>query len=149
MLLVSTGFKIAILGPQSFAQIFNGGEIRVFAGTRPNSANEAEPSTPIGVILRTNSTTTGLQFVQVNDYVIKPPPDNWVLNTLQPGTAAWFRLVAQSDTFGDSLTAPRIDGDIGTAASPNDMVLSITNFTPNTALPFSSFLYTIPPLTTA
>lgn len=149
MLLVSTGFKAAILGPQSFEQIFNGGELRIFAGARPNSANAAEPSLPIGVVTRSDAPTPGLQFVQVNDFIINVPSDKWLLQTLQAGTAAWFRLIAPGDDFGDSLTAPRIDGDIGAPASPNDMTLDVTTFTPNTALPFSSFLYTLPPLPSA
>lgn len=149
MLLVSTGFKIALLGPQSFVQIFNGGQLRLFAGSRPGSANAAEPSLPIGVVSRVGATSLGLQFVQANDFVINVLSDRWQLDTLQAGTATWFRLVAPGDPFDDSLTAARIDGDVGTAAAPNDMTLDVTTFTPNTALPFNSFFYTIPPLTGA
>lgn len=145
MLLVSAGFKIALLGSQSFAQIFEGGQLRLFAGARPSSANMGEPSQPIGVVTRTGS-MPGLQFVQTGEYIIKPPSDNWLLNTLQPGTPTWFRLVASGDAYDDSLTAPRIDGDIGNAGAPNDMTLDVSTFTPNTTLPFASFLYTIPPL---
>jgi hypothetical protein len=148
MLIVSTGFKIAILGPSSFLEIFNGGQIRVFAGSRPSNPNFAEPSLPIGTINRVLEPSTGLQFLQDNDYILSPPADPWALTVLEPGTAAWFRLVAAGDTYADSQTAPRIDGDIGTAANPNDMVLNVTTFTPNTVLSFSSFLYTIPPLIT-
>jgi len=99
--------------------------------------------------MRSDAPTPGLQFVQADDFVINVPSDKWLLQTLQAGTAAWFRLIAPGDDFGDSLTAPRIDGDIGMPASPNDMTLDVTTFTPNTALPFSSFLYTLPPLPSA
>lgn len=146
MLLVSTGFKVALLGPNSFASIFEGGEIRIFAGTRPSSANAAEPSLPIAVVSRTGQSDSGLSFLQVGDFMIKPPSDNWLLTALQPGQLAWFRLVGKNDDGGASLTEPRIDGDIGTAAAPNDLTLSVTSMPAGTALPLDSFLYTIPPL---
>ena len=146
MLLVSTGFKVAILGRSSFADIFNDGELRIFAGVRPNNANAGEPSQPIGVVTRIGAATLGLQFIQVAEYVVRLPSDRWQLNTLQPGTPTWFRLTAPGDIFADSITAARIDGDVGAASTPNDMTLSVSTFTANTALPFDSFLYTIPPL---
>lgn len=145
MLLVSTGFKSAILGPQSFADIFNGGELRVFAGARPNSADKAQPSDPIGVVRRAG-VNTGLAYIQEGAYIVASPGDLWLLNGLQPGTAAWFRLVAAGDDGTDSFAQPRIDGDIGTLAAPNDMTLASLTIAPNTAIPFSSFLFTIPPL---
>lgn len=146
MLLVSTGFKAAILGPQSFAQIFNGGEIRLFAGTRPNSANAVEPSTPIAVITRIGNPVPGLQFTMVGEYVIKPPGDNWSVVIESPGTPTWFRLVGPGDDGGDDLDAPRIDGDIGSTGKPNDMTLDVEALAANTSLPFDGFVYTIPPL---
>lgn len=146
MLLVSTGFKSLLLGPQSFAQIFAGGELRLFAGGRPASANRAQGANLIGTVRRVDPLNTGLQFVLVDSYVIKPPQDVWQLLAQTNGTVAWWRLVALGDTGTDSTTAARIDGDIGTAAAPSDMTLSLVNFNANQALPIDSFLYTIPPL---
>lgn len=146
MLLVSKGFKILILGPQSFAGIFGGGELRIFDSARPSGAEKAEPSTPIAVVRRVGNADAGLQFTQVDEFVIKPPNDEWTLFAPTSGTGVWWRLVASDDIGDDSPTAPRIDGDIGTTALPNDMTLTTATFAEGDLLPFDSFLYTLPPL---
>lgn len=148
MLLVSGGFKAALLGPNSFASIFQDGQIRIFAGSRPVSAERAEPSDPIAVVVRAGS-NPGLRFQLTDQYVIKPPTDFWRLKGLAPGTAVWWRLVAAGDTHADTASAPRIDGDIGTSTSPKEIVLNSTTITPGLELAFDSFLYTFPPLPTA
>lgn len=146
MLLVSTGFKTALFGPQSFAQIFAGGQIRVYGSPRPLSANDAETAVPFALIQVQGGGDPSLVFVQAGSNVIKPPAAPWALLASAPGTAVWWRLVGAGDLGGASMTAPRIDGDIGTTALPNDMTLSNTVFTAGSMLPIDSFLYTIPPL---
>ena len=146
MILVSSGFKSAILGPQSFAQIFNGGMLRLFAGTRPESADAAEPTTPIATVARSDN--TGLVFALAGQFVIRQPNDVWLLTALAAQTPTWFRLTAPGDVYTSaSLTAPRIDGDVGTESGPSDMTLSVTlPFTVPGTFPFDSFLFTIPPV---
>lgn len=146
MLLFSTGFKASILGSKSFSSIFAGGEIRIFGGGRPGSANDAEPSAPIGVITRLSANGSGLQFAQANDYVIKPPSDQWVLTTLLAAKPTWWRLVAVGDAFGASFTAPRIDGDVGLNGSLNDMTMAGAVLSAGVELPIDTFLFTFPPL---
>ena len=146
MLLVSTGFKTALFGPQSFAQIFAGGQIRIYDSVRPASANSAETAVPFAIVQAMDGSGPGLTFALTAGNVIKPPVAPWALVASAPGTAVWWRLVGASDNGDDSLTAPRIDGDIGTTAAPADMTLATTVFTPGNMLPIDSFLYTIPPL---
>lgn len=146
MLLVSTGFKSLLLGPQSFAQIFSGGELRLFAGVRPATANRAQGANLLGRVRRIDPVDSTLRFVLVDSYVIKVPSDLWQFVCETPGNVGWWRLVAPGDTGGDSNTAARIDGDVGTAAAPNDLTLARTAFSANDTLPIDSFLYTIPPL---
>lgn len=145
MLLVSAGFKAAILGPQSFADIFNGGEIRVFAGTRPNSAELAEPSVPLGVIHRLGA-LTGLMFALAGEYVVNAPNDKWMLNVTQPGSPAWFRLVAANDGAGYVPDAPRIDGDVSVVGGGGDMIIGQVPLVAGTSVPIDGFWYTLPPL---
>jgi hypothetical protein len=146
MLLVSTGFKAALFGPQSFEQIFAGGEIRIYNSVRPASANYAETAAPFAVVQTVGGVDPSLVFVRTGGNVIKPPAAPWELMASAPGTAVWWRLVGAADSGADSLTAPRIDGDIGTPAAPSDMTLSTTVFVAGALLPIDSFLYTIPPL---
>lgn len=146
MILVSSGFKRDILGRSSFADIFNGGEIRVFSGSRPSSANRAQGNNQVGRIYRVSATDSTLRFVMVDTYVIKPPSDEWRLLCTTPGNAGWWRLVAPGDSGGDSNTAPRIDGDIGTESAPAELTLSTRAFAANDTISIDSFLYTIPPL---
>lgn len=148
MLLVSKGFKVALLGPSSFASIFAGGQIRIFAGARPASADFAEPSSPIAVVERAGA-DAGLRFQQAEEYVIKPPADAWRLKGLSNGTAVWWRLVGAGDTHAATNTAPRIDGDIGTIALPQEIVLNTTSIVAGSVVAFDSFLYTLPPLPSA
>jgi hypothetical protein len=146
MLLVSTGFKASLFGPKSFAQIFAGGQIRIYNSVRPASANNAETAVPFAIVQALGSSGPGLTFALAAGNNIKPPATPWALVASAPGTAVWWRLVGASDTGADSLTAPRIDGDIGTTAAPADMTLATDVFTPGNMLPIDSFLYTIPPL---
>lgn len=146
MLLVSTGFKIALLGPHAFVDIFAGGELRLFAGVRPDSANQAQGPNLLGVVRRISQLDTGLRFQLTGPYVVKPPADRWRFLCAEPGTVGWWRLVAAGDAGSDSSTAPRIDGDVGTAEAPNDLTLAQTVFAQHDTLPIDSFLYTIPPL---
>jgi hypothetical protein len=146
MLIVSTGFKNAILGPKSFAEIFNGGSIRLFSGARPAKADLAEPVVPVGSIKRIGIGGVGLKFVLSGTYVIKPVNDLWQFLADQPGSVHWWRLVGPGDDAGDSLTLPRIDGDIGTSAAPADLTLTQTLFDAGATLQIDSFLYTLPPV---
>lgn len=146
MLLVSKGFKSALLGTQSFAQIFAGGEIRIFSGARPTSANRAQGNNLLGRVTRVGAGGPGLRFTLTDGNVIKTPSDAWRFLCDTAGSASWFRLVAAGDTGTDSNTAPRIDGDIGSTSSPSDMTLTTITFAVNDSLPIDGFLYTIPPL---
>lgn len=145
MLMVSTGFKAAILGPQSFAQIFNGGQIHVYTGVRPaaaeTAANEANR-------IATVRTTTGLNltFAQNGAFVGIPIGAQWQMLAINTGTATWFRLVGPSDTNQTSYGDARIDGDIGTPTNPQELVLASPNFSAGQAITLDSFLFTLPPL---
>lgn len=145
MLLVSTGFKKAILGPSAFADIFAGGQIRLFAGTRPATADSAEPATPLAVIERAGA-NKGLQFYLFDQYVINKPGDKWRLRGLGSGTVVWWRLVGAADDGQASFSQPRIDGDIGSTTAPQEMVLASAVMTPTTLINYDSFMYTLPPL---
>lgn len=145
MLLVSTAFKSAILGPAAFESLFNAGSIHVYGGARVTSPDLSAPeANRLGIITRTDG--SGLRFLRDGPFVVIPLGDWWQLGITGTGTASWFRLLAPADSGLSSTTDVRIDGDIGTPAAPADMVLASTALTAGTAVSIDSFLFTIPPV---
>jgi hypothetical protein len=146
MLIVSAGFKTGILGSSSFAGLFNGGRIRIFSGARPVFSEMPEPSANWMGDVVWSGFDVGLQFVQAGPSVTKRLLDVWQLLPTAAGTATWWRLIGPDDDGSTSFSAPRIDGDIGTPAQPQELVMTSTTLSPGTALSISDFVFTIPPL---
>ncbi|GEM_PF-3759892 len=146
MLIVSSGYKRSILGTKSFADLFDGGEIRLFSGPRPASSDMGEPAAPMARINTVGLASPGLRFVLADTYVVKPLNEVWNLFANKPGQVLWWRLVGPVDDGLDSITAARIDGDVGSTASPSDLTLTKTTFNAGDILQIDSFLYTLPPV---
>lgn len=138
MLNLSTGLKMAILGSAGFSLAMGGGIIRVFSGTRPASANDP---VPVGVFELARITTMGRTFYPGNDtqnaglfFRILPPGiiennGSWGLVTVRSGVATWFRWnwwhVDNNDD--ETLSKPRIDGDVAVAGEIGDLYLPTRN----------------------
>lgn len=157
-LLVSTGFKTALL--KYFPQIFNFGAIFVYGGSRPLTSDDMPGTDPIGMITNQglpwapNNVGYGLMFLTSGPYVLGDPSQSWQLmpnaNALLRD-AKWWRLVAMNDSGLPDVGALRIDGDIGLKASPDpviqpEILLDTLSLTPGSAVPITTFFYTIPPL---
>ena len=145
MLTTSTGFKTQIIGPQSFEQIFNGGSIHVYSGTRFSSADAAAPETNRLGVIGLIGFNGNLSFARNGPYVTIPAAQWWQLMVEASGAAAWFRLLTATDSGEASPTDARIDGDIGTSVAPAEMVLTNTTLTAGTAVPINSFVFTFTP----
>lgn len=146
MLLVSTGFKTAILGRSAFADIFNGGVMHVYSGGRPLTADAPAPEAyRIGTIDRLQF-DGGLQFAQTGAFIGIPLGHLWGLQPSATALAVWFRLVAPGDTNSANFVETRMDGDVGTLAAPKELVLLDPQLTVGTVTPIDSFLFTFPPL---
>jgi hypothetical protein len=145
MLTSSTGYKTSILGPHGFADIFNGGTILIYASARPLTA-DMPPIAPqlLGQVVVSGS-DAGLQFAQNGPYITAPLGAPWQLQATASGAALWFRLVSKTDSGAASVTDPRIDGDVGSAAGVYDFVLQTTALVAGTSTPVDSFLFTIAP----
>lgn len=152
--LVSTGYAAAILGPQSFDQIFRYGCIEVYSGSQPDSAD----APPTGVMLARitrggawapGASDNGIEFVRSGRYAMKPSDHQWFLQGVAPGTAGWFRLRANApEDAARSVTAPRIDGAIGLDGVAADTQLFLPDLTigPSTNVVISNFWYAVPPI---
>lgn len=157
MLSASTGYKKKILGPHSWASIFQQGAIYIFGGTRPASADMAPGVPAIAVISNHGLPWTptnlgaGLVFTLRDQFVLGDPTQDWKLRPnafAEETTASWWRLVAPFDTGLASVTEARIDGDIGLKSAPNnqELLLDTTTLSPGEAISVSTFFYAIPPL---
>lgn len=149
---VSTRFKEQILGPTSFAGIFNGGRIKVFSGAQPSTADHPEQ----GILLAEVSVgglpwvvggENGLNFVLNGAWITNDPAQAlWKLRTTTAGTAGWFRLVGRlGDTGEYSFAAPRIDGSVGTSGTADFRVPSV-ELVAGASATVQQFLFTLPPV---
>lgn len=150
---VSEGFKQAILGPKSFVQIFRYGAILVFAGTQPDTANDAAGSSPIARITNNGgawaagSILNGLQFTQGGVWINDDPAQSWVLKGLGTGIASWFRLVENTDAgLNASTSLCRIDGGVTTVPTAGALRLSTVAINPGSSVLVDHFFFTIPPV---
>lgn len=149
---VSTRFKELLLGPNSFASIFEHGRILVYSGTQPISADAAATGTLLGTITAgglgwaPGGSAGGLAFEQSGPFILRPATQPWRLTCTQSGIAGWFRLVgAAEDAGGLSYSHPRIDGAIGIGGDV-EMTLLSTNLTSGLVYDIQQFVYTLPPI---
>ncbi len=149
---LSTGLRNAIAGNYGIGQMMNGGVIRIYGGTRPDSPNSAPSSTEIGRVTTegrvwypdTDPNDAGL-IVQMVSPGTLVNSGNWRLKGSASGTATWFRWCwANSDAQLQSTYYPRIDGDIGTSAGSADLVVFSTPITTSVDWLIDSFVFAIP-----
>ena len=153
MITVSTKFKELILGPNSFASIFNGGRILLYTGARPANADAAAVSPPLAEITAGGvawapggGSAGGVQFEQSGQWILKNPAQPWKLHALASGVPTWFRLYGPADDPGSlSYSYPRVDGDVSDLPSA-DMVLPNVSLTENAWLDVQQFLFTLLPI---
>lgn len=149
---VSTRFKEQILGPTSFASIFNGGRIKVFSGAQPTTADHPEQGTylaevSVGGLPWVVGGENGLNFVLDGSWIANDPAQAlWKMRTITSGTAGWFRLVGRlGDTGEYSFAAPRIDGTVG-ATTAADFQMPTVTLTAGNLTTVQQFLFTLPPV---
>lgn len=126
--LYSTGYVEKRNNGNSFAALFDGGHIEVFKGARPASPDQpADPANLLAVITADGAAvgaTNGLRFYAQGRYITRNPDQSvWRMRVEAGGEATWFRIVGASDAGGASLTAPRIDGDVGQDLATAEMAI--------------------------
>jgi hypothetical protein len=149
----SEGFKKALLGPASFAQIFRYGAIHIYSGAQPATANDAATGTLLGTVTvnggswAPGSILNGLLFQQAGVWVRGDPTQTWVLKGSNTGIAGWFRLVENASSgSGADFDHCRIDGAISVTPGAAEMRLSTLSIDPSTSVVIDHLFYTIPPI---
>ena len=142
----STGLRNALASNYGLGLVMNGGVIRVYGGTRPNS-----PNNPPGTNELAQITTEGKTFVPGNDAagaglmltVLSPGlltgVGEWRLKAGLLGAATWWRWCwGGSDPLTESTYYPRVDGVVGT-----ELVLLSTGMYVGLNTPIEQFLFTL------
>lgn len=148
---LSSGLRNAIMSQYGLGLMMNGGVIKIFSGTIPNSPNDAisVDSDYLGII-----TTDGKIFIPGNDTIFAGlyfslinygtliQSGKWVLTGKNTGLATWFRWYwADPDPDGFSTYYPRIDGDIG---STGVLKLQNYNITTSTLVEIEQVMIVLP-----
>lgn len=120
----STGLRSAILTTSSLRGAMNGGEIRIYSGTEPASADSA---LSVGNILLCTIKTdagAGLTFepTVTGGIITKTLAEVWRGTNVASGTATFYRHVLAADIGDANTTSLRIQG--GVALIGSDMNLT-------------------------
>ena len=142
----STGLRNTMLGSQSFRDALNGGELRIYAGTAPATADAAVGASTLLVALTVDGLGGGLNFAAAaeNGAISKSSSEVWKGTVAATGNAAWFRYVAAGDTGASSGTALRVQGTIGAAGA--DMLVANQLLTETEEFILNYFVVALPTL---
>jgi len=120
------------------------GVIGVYSGTQPSSADDAETGTLLAWITKDGGdftsgvATNGLNFETSTDGKLeKLASETWTGEFIADGTMGWFRFYANTVVTGDSTTAKRVDGRVGTSRA--DMIVVTTTATTGGSVSPTSF----------
>ena len=115
----STGQRNAMMGSSGCKELLTGGTLRIFSGTPPLSADDAEDGELL-MELTAGGTGAGLSFAEPSGAKLsKAVGEVWMTDSTEAsGTATHFRFVAAGDdpmdSSGDMI---RIQGTVGEVAS--------------------------------
>lgn len=131
---ISTGLANHMLATGALKAALNGGEIRVFAGTIPATADAAtDGAVLIGTYKEGGSGTLHFDADASGGALAKSTSEVWSGTAAAAGTATFYRHVMPADDNGASPTAIRIQGTCGLVGS--DMIMTTTVFSISDSLP--------------
>jgi hypothetical protein len=133
----------------SFKDIFKHGVIRIYSGSQPSDADQAESGTHLLTItvdsgsFGAGSAANGLIFGEAEGGELVKGSSTWSgkgLSGASTGTSAgWFRFYDNSYTTGASLSAIRFDGTVSTVSGTGVLVMSSTTIVYNATTTIDSF----------
>lgn len=109
---ISTGLATALASTSSLKDALDGGEVRIYAGAVPTSADDSIGSaTLLCTVLLDGTDPLTLEADGRN--LRKPSAASWTGVPVDSGTATFFRHVQSSDDGSASTTAVRTQGAVG------------------------------------
>ena len=152
---LSTGLRNKLLGAESgegsLKQIFANGQIRIYTGTQPASADAGETGTLLCTItlasgeMTSGTATNGINLGNADGGAIgKATGEVWSGVNAASGTAGWFRWYpnAFTDNIGGGAAKICIDGNCAT--SGGQMNLSSTSLTSGVTTTVDNVAITMP-----
>jgi hypothetical protein len=153
---LSTGFVNALNILGSVKSVMANGVIHLYSGTQPATADAAETGTLLMIYTQNSaafvsgSPGNGLNMdASVDGVLSKKVSEVWSGNGLPaagaiPGIpAGWYRWYANTVVTGDSTTAIRLDGAVGTSSS-YELQMTNTSIVNGGPSIISNFTFTIP-----
>lgn len=145
---LSTGFADAVNTLDAVKNIMASSVIHIYSGTQPTTADLAETGTLLMIITKDSApfvpgvATNGLNMNASSGGVLsKDAGETWSGVGIAAGVAGWFRWYDNDVVTGDSTTAVRIDGAIGSTTS-YEMQMSSTVITVDGPSAVNAFTYT-------
>lgn len=137
-------------GGDSFKEIFRGGVLELYSGTRPSDADNSEAGTKlIRVTIDSLDFTPGslangltLQETAIAGQMTKPSGETWSGLGLVDGTASWFRFYDNNYSAGATTEGVRFDGSCGVGSG--DLRLTSTSILEGGTVTLDSVTYTFP-----
>lgn len=119
----STGLRNGLLSGNSFRTLLNLGEIRLYGGPPPASADSAVAAgNPLLCTIRAEGAGLTFEAAAADGVITKNLSELWSGTVVAAGVATFYRHVLAADTDVASTTLPRIQGEIALAGK--DMSLS-------------------------
>lgn len=122
----STGLRNKMLDTGSFKSIMALGEIKVYSGTAPATADAAATGTLLCTYTVSSGGTKLSMAASAADGVLTKDSATWSGVPVATGTAGYYRHVAAGDTGASSTTEARVQGTVGQAGA--DFLLGSTSF---------------------
>lgn len=149
---LSTGLRNAMLGTTGFKGALADGKIKVFTGSQPISADNAEQGTLLveftldAGAFSHGAATNGLEFgTAASGAIAKATAEIWRGVAVAAGTAGWARFVANpTDSGGSSTTLARLDFTVGLSGSGADAILSDITLEVGQSVTCDTFTMTLP-----
>lgn len=125
---------------RSIQDVFSGGNIKIYTGTQPTSADDA----PTGTLLVTiNNGGSGITFSDAASGVNSiGSGETWSGTCVATGTAGWARLMRADDGGASSTTDSRLDMSVATSGA--QINFSSTSFASGATQTITSFAITMP-----
>lgn len=139
---------VGIFKGGSLKDIFKDGVIRLYSGSQPATADDAETGTLLVTFtvssgaFTAGAVTNGLELGTPASGVIAKDTDIWSGVAVASGTAGYFRWYDNSYVTGDSAVAVRMDGAVGTSGAQLNM--SSTSITSGATVTLDSWQITVP-----
>jgi hypothetical protein len=141
---LSTGFRVGQAITSSMKVLLDGGLVRIYSGTVPETADAALGGATLLCEISDGGTGDPLNWEATapGGVLSKAVSENWTGNNVLGGTPTFFRYVKVADTGDASTTAVRIQGTAGALGS--DMYISTLPLVLAAPQSFSLFQLAIP-----